>query len=93
MEDYLEYMSLEGTWADAIVIRAAAMLYRRIIHVYNSPDSSPVLYHPELVNKQGDNTRQEKDVEAISLAFVNVNFGHGSHCGGTQDHFVSLVQR
>ena len=52
MEGYLEYMAKDGSWADAIVIRSAAMKYQRKIHVYHSPDSLPVLYRPNIVDAQ-----------------------------------------
>lgn len=98
-QKYLDYMSAEKVYADAIVIQAAASKYKRIIHIYNSPDTLPVVHLPQFEDDADLDTSilSESSLSVISLAYVNGNFGYsiGAEEVSTliSNHFVSLVKR
>ena len=75
------------TFADGIVVDAAALKYKRPIHIYHSPDCRPSVHSDFEMNHAAD-------FHPIYLAHVSVNFGytgaHSTWSKETNDHYVSL---
>jgi hypothetical protein len=85
-------MATDKVWADAIIIRAAAIRYGHRIEMYNSPEDPPVVYSPTFDCDSDAVYGITGHDSPLSLAFVNVNFGLNKISDdGKQDHFVSLV--
>ena len=87
LDDYLSDLSNDKTFAEGVVIAAAAVKYRRPIHVFHAPDERPYVFE--------SNDTLESVSQPIYLAQVSVNFGYvddDSWMDQKNDHYVSLVQ-
>jgi len=83
-------MAKEKTFADDVIISAAALKYKPDIHMYCSPErleSRPIVYSCKAA--------QTELCEPISMAFVSVNFGYTNtwKSDKIKDHFISLVKK